>query len=108
LSYLADLEPHEIALLLMMYDRGIIGKSNYIAIEKVASKVKWQQIQGAFGIKDSLDKVARRLVKKLYLSDDGKSMAVLYLDKYGALYVEQYLKDNPAAISDLEAKLDRK
>lgn len=91
-----------------MYDRGIIGKSNYIPIQKVASKVKWQQIQGTFGIKDSLDKVARRLVKKMYLSDDGKSMAVLYLDKYGALYVNEYFKTNPTALTDLEAKLNQK
>ena len=103
-----DLEPHEIAFLLMMYNRGVIGKPNYIGIEKVASKVKWQQIQAAYGTRDSLDKVARRLVKKMLLSDDGKSMAVLYLDKYGALFVEEYLKVNPTALSDLESKLDQK
>jgi hypothetical protein len=92
----------------MMFNRGIIGKPNYIGIEKVASKVKWQQIQSAFGTKDSLDKVARKLVKRMLLSDDGKSMAVLYVDKYGAMFIEQYLKIHPTAVTDLEAKLAEK
>lgn len=104
---MADLEPYEIAVLLLMYDRGIIGKPGYTSIQIVRSKVRWQDIQSAFGIKHSFDKVARRLVKKMYLSDDGKSMAVLYLDKLGALYVKGYLQQYPTALKDLEAKLDK-
>lgn len=105
---MSDLEPHEIAVLLLMYDRGIIGKAGYTSLEMVRSKVKWQYIQSAFGIKGSFDRTARKLVKRMYLSDDGKSMAVLYLDKLGVLYVKGYLQQHPTALTDLEAKLNEK
>jgi hypothetical protein len=105
---MGDLEPYEIALLLLMHDRGIIGQPNYVSIQKVASKVKWQQVQSAYGIKDGLEKVARRLVKMKLLSDAGKSMEVLYVDQFGTLFVEGYLRTNPTAMADLEAKLNEK
>lgn len=105
---MADLRPHEIALLLIMYDRGIIGMPGYTSIERVRSKVKWQQIQAAYGIKNSLESVARHLVKRKLLSDDGKSLAVLYLDRLGTYFVTEYLAVNPRAFSDLEAKLNKK
>jgi hypothetical protein len=105
---MGDLEPYEIALLLLMHDRGIIDPSNYVSVQKVASKVNGQQVQSAYGIKDGLEKVARRLVKVKLLSDAGKSMDVLYVDKFGVLFVAGYLKTNPTAIADLEAKLNEK
>lgn len=100
-----NLEPHEIALLLLMYDRGIVGKAGYINIAHVASRIKWQKIQSTFGTKDSIDKAARKLVKKMYLSDDGKSMKVLYVDKIGVDFCKGYLATFPTAMQDLEAKL---
>lgn len=105
---MVDLQAHEIALMLMMYDKGIIGKSGYTGIEKVAGRIRWADIQRAYGIHDSIDSVARRLVKAKLLSDDGKSMAVLYLDKLGTNFCKQYLYENPTAFADLEAKLNQK
>ncbi|SMH72185.1 hypothetical protein [Candidatus Nitrosotalea okcheonensis] len=44
------------------------------------------------------------MVKRKLLSDDGKSMAVLYLDKF-SIDLIAYLDQNRNAISDLESKL---
>ncbi|GEM_PF-1150201 len=100
-----ELKPYEIALLLQMYNEGIIGKRGYTSIHKVRSKTRWQQIASAYNIKDSFDNVARYLVKRKLLSDDGKSLAVLYLDKLGVDFVLAYLKQNPSAFKDLEDKI---
>lgn len=102
---MADLEPYEIAFLLKMYDEGLIGKAKYKATQHVASKIKWQQIQRAFKVKKSFDSVARKLVKRRLLSDDGKSMQVLYLDKFGVYYVVEYLHIHPDAMKQLEEKI---
>ncbi|MGI0070328.1 MAG: hypothetical protein ACREAN_08760, partial [Nitrosopumilaceae archaeon] len=66
----------------------------------VRSVIKWQKIASAYHIKKSFDKIARGLVKKKLLSDDGKSMQVLYLDKLGADYVIGHLDENPNAMVD--------
>ena len=88
-----------------MYDRGIISKPNYKPIEKVRSIIKWQQIASAYHIKKKFERIARVLVNKKLLSDDGKSMQVLYLDKLGVDYVQAHLDENPNAMTDLEARL---
>lgn len=100
-----SLQDYEIAILLKMYDERIIGKSGYTSIQKVRSKIHWQKIATAYKIKKSFDDVTRRLVKRKLLSDDGKSMAVLYLDKFGVDFVIAYLDQNRNAFSDLESKL---
>lgn len=100
-----DLKPYEIAVLLEMYNEGIIGRRGYTSIQKVRSKVRWQQIASAYNIKDSFDNVARYLVRRKLLSDDGKSLAVLYLDKLGVDFIIAYLMQNPNAFKDLEDKI---
>jgi hypothetical protein len=100
-----SVQPHEISILLKMYDERIIGKAGYTSIQRVRSKIKWQQIAALFSTKESFDSVARRLVKRRLLSDDGKSLAVLYLDKLGVDFVIGYMQKNPNAIIDLETRL---
>lgn len=106
--YMATLEAYHIAILLQMYNEGIIGTRGYTSIQKVRSKIRWQQIASAYGTKDSFDSVARYLVKRRLLSDDGKSLAVLYLDKLGVDFVVAYIKQNPSAFRDLDEKVNRK
>ncbi|MFY3740458.1 MAG: hypothetical protein HMLIMOIP_000896 [Candidatus Nitrosomirales archaeon] len=90
-----------------MYDEHLIGKAGYKAIQHVRSKIKWDDVASAFKVKDSFDKVARKLVKRMLLSDDGKSMQVLYLDKLGVDFVVAYIGQNPNVFKDLEEKLNR-
>ena len=98
-----DLKPYEIAILLQMYDERIIGPSGYTNIKTVRSKINWRRISSYYGVKGSFDSIARRLVKKRLLSDDGKSMAVLFLAKFGVSFVVGYVKENPNAPRDLES-----
>ncbi len=93
---------YEIAILLKMYDKQIIGRPNYKAIEKVRSKINWRSIASAHKIRKGFDTVARSLVKRGFLSDDGKSMRVLYLDKLGVSFVVGYINQNPDAFKDLD------
>ncbi len=102
------MEPYEVAVLLQLYSEGIIGKSAYTSIQKVRSKIRWQQIASAYRIKASFDSVARRLVKRKLVSDDGKSLQVLYLDKLGVDFVIGYLEQYPNAFRDLENIMNRK
>jgi len=104
---MSDLEEYEIAILLQMYDKWIVGKENYTSIEKVSSKIKRQDIARAYRVKKKFKSVAHRLVNKLLLSDDGKSMDVLYLDKLGVDFVEMWLKSNPTSIKDLQGRIRR-
>jgi hypothetical protein len=95
------LEPYEIAVLLQMYDERVIGHAGYTSLQKVRNKVKWQKIASHYKIKESFDALARRLVKRRLLSDDGKSLEVLFLDKLGVSFVVGYLTENPNAMIDL-------
>jgi len=104
---MSDLEEYEIAILLQMYDKWIVGKENYTSIEKVSSKIKRQDIARAYRVKKKFKSVAHGLVNKLLLSDDGKSMDVLYLDKLGVDFVEMWLKSNPTSIKDLQGRIRR-
>lgn len=101
------LEPYEIAILLKMYDEQIIGKSGYKAIQQVRSKINWKGISAVYSIRKSFETIARRLVNKMLLSDDGKSMKVLYLDKLGVSFVVGHLKQNPNAFLNLERQIDQ-
>lgn len=100
------LENYEIAILLKMYDEKIIGKLGYTSIQKVRSKIHWERISSAYNVKKSFDMITRKLVKRKLLSDDGKSMEVLYLDKLGLDFVVAYMKENPGALKILETKLN--
>lgn len=102
---MADLEPYEIAILLKMYDGNLISKAGYKSTQIVSTKIKWRDIASAYRVKGRFESVARKLVKRMLLSDDGKSMQVLYLDKLGVDFVVAYLQQNPTAMKDLEEKL---
>jgi len=101
------LEDYEIAILLKMYDEQIIGMRGYLGLERVRSKIQWQNIARAYKTKKSFDSVTRKLVKRKLLSDDGKSMAVLCLDKLGVDFAVGYLDENPNAMKDLETKMTK-
>ena len=88
-----------------MYDEIIIGKKGYRSLERVRSKINWRGISSAYRVRKSFDSITRKLVNRKLLSDDGKSMAVLYLDKLGVDFVVSYLDENPNAFSDLESKI---
>ena len=98
-----DLKPHEITILLQMYNEQIIGPSGYTNIKTVRSKINWRKISSHYGVMGSFDSIARRLVKRRLLSDGGKSIAVLFLAKLGVSFVVGYVKGNPNAPRDLES-----
>lgn len=99
------LRDYEIAVLLRMYDAQIIGKSGYKAVQQVRRNINWSGIARAYSVRKGFDAVARKLVARMLLSDDGKSMKVLYLDKLGATFVVGYMKQNPDALAELDAKM---
>ena len=102
------LKPYEIALLLQMYNERIIGKAGYTSIQNVRSRIKWTRIASAYRLKSSFDSIARHLVKRKLLSDDGKSLQVLYLDKLGVDYIISYVEKYPNAQRELEQLLNKK
>ncbi len=97
---IGKMKDYEIAILLKMYDEGLIG-SSYKAIEKVKSKIQWKQIANKYQPTKTFEKISRKLVKRRLLTDQGKSMTVLSLDKFGVNFVRGHLKDNPLAMIDL-------
>ena len=97
-----SLKPHEIAILLQMYDERIIGPGGYTSLQTVRSKINWRRIASFYRVKESFDSIARRLLKKRLVSDDGKSLQVLFLDKLGVDFVFGYLDENPNVMKDLE------
>ena len=102
------LVPYEIAILIQMYNERIISKKGYISLQKVRSKINWQKIASFYRVKESFDAIVRRLVKRRLLSDEGKSLEVLFLDKLGVDFVVGYLHENPNAQKDLDEILSGK
>lgn len=78
--------PHEEEVLFAMYDNGLIG-TNYKAIEKVCSMIKWIQIARKYSIRKSCSRVLRRLASKGYVDLHGKAGNVASLTKFGVDYV---------------------
>ncbi len=79
------LEAYEEEVILAMYDHQII-RYDYLAAEKIASKIKWRDIADRYRVKKSFGKVMRHLANKGYVSDQGKSGAVYSLTDVGVLY----------------------
>lgn len=100
------MDDYEIAIILQAYNKGIIGMPNYVAIEKFSKIINWEKISSAYRIKKRFKSVAQKLVKRKLLSDDGKSMAVLYLDKIGVAYVIGIIESEPERISKISAKIE--
>ena len=100
------MDDYEIAILLQAYNKGIIGMQNYVAIEKFSKMINWKKISSAYRIKKGFKSVAQKLVKRKLLSDDGKSMAVLFLDKIGALYIVGLIENEPKIIEKISTKIE--
>ena len=100
------MDDYEIAILLQAYNKGIIGMRNYVAIEKFSKMINWKKISSAYRIKKGFKSVAQKLVKRKLLSDDGKSMAVLFLDKIGALYIVGLIENESELISKISSKIE--
>jgi len=80
-----SLEPYEEEVIIAMYDHQII-RYDYLAVEKIASKIKWREIVDRYRIKKSFGKVMRHLANKGYVFDQGKSGAVYSLTDLGVFY----------------------
>ena len=100
------MDDYEIAVLLQAYNKGIIGMRNYVAIEKFSKMINWKKISSTYRIKKGFKSVTQKLVKHKLLSDDGKSMAVLYLDKLGVSYVVGMIENELEHISKISSKIE--
>lgn len=87
-----SLEPYEDEIILAMYDHQII-RYDYLAVEKIASKIRWRELADKYKIKKSFGKVMRHLASKGYVSDQGKSGAVYSLTNLGVLYAIGKLRE---------------
>lgn len=96
---------YEIAVIQKAYDKGIIEMQKYVAIEKFAKIIDWQKISSKYGVKRGFKQIARKLVKRKLLSDDGKSMAVLYLTKLGIDYITGMIEDKSSRISKISTDI---
>ena len=97
---------YEIAVILHAYSKGIIGMPKYVAVEKFARMINWQKISSAYRVKKGFKSVAQKLVKRKLLSDDGKSMTVLYLDSLGVAYVVGMIENESEKISEISSKIE--
>lgn len=95
------MDDYEIAVILQAYNKGIIGMRNYVAIEKFSKIIDWKRISSVYRIKKRFKSVAQQLVRRKLLSDDGKSMAVLYLHKIGVAYIVGMIENEPERISEI-------
>lgn len=100
------MDDYEIAILLQAYNKGIIGMRNYVAIEKFSKMVNWTKISSAYRIKKGFKSVSQKLVKRKLLSDDGKSMAVLFLDKFGVSYIVGMIETEPKTIEKISSEIE--
>ncbi len=95
------MDDYEIAIILQAYNKGVIGMPRYVAIEKFSKVINWRKISSCYRIKKGFKSVAQKLVKRKLLSDDGKSMAVLYLDKFGVDYITSLIENESERISKI-------
>jgi len=100
------MDDYEIAIILQAYNKGIIGMPCYVAIEKFSKMINWRKISSAYRIKKGFRSVAQKLVKRKLLSDDGKSMAVLYLDKLGVSYITGIIENDQKHVSEILSKIE--
>lgn len=76
------LKDYEGEILIKMLEKEIMGM-NYTSTERVASKIKWNDIANKFKIKKSFQSVIRELINKRLITDHGKSGKVASLTKTG-------------------------
>lgn len=100
------MDDYEIAIVLQAYDKGIVGMPNYVSIEKFSKMINWRKISSVYRVKKGFKSVAQKLVKRKLLSDDGKSMAVLYLDKLGVVYITGMMENESERISKILSMIE--
>ena len=81
------LEQHEEEILVRMFEKELIGMK-YTSIERVASKIRWQEIAGKYRVKQSFQSAIRRLMNLQLVTDHGKSGKVASLTIAGVEYVK--------------------
>lgn len=90
------LDPFELEILVRMYDEGII-LTDYLPVEKAASKIGWTQLSASFHVKKGFKGVLKHLKSRGLVTDQGKSLEVVSLTKYGVVLArEELAKRNPA------------
>ena len=82
-----NMESYEDEVLIRMFDKDIIGM-NYKSVERVATKIKWNEIANKFRVKKSFQSVIRELVNMGLVTDHGKSGRVASLTQLGVAYVK--------------------
>lgn len=100
------MDDYEIAIVLQAYDKGIVGMPNYVSLEKFSKMINWRKISSVYRVKKGFKSVAQKLVKRKLLSDDGKSMAVLYLDKLGVVYITGMIENESERISKILSTIE--
>lgn len=80
------LKDYQEEVLFRMFNDKIIA-TDYCAIEKVASIIKWQDIAKKYKVRKSFPKVLRKLHSKGYVDFHGKSGDVASLSRIGVGYV---------------------
>ena len=84
------LDPFELEILVRMYDEGII-LTDYLPIERVASKIRWTQLSAAFKVKKGFKGILKHLKSRGLVTDQGKSLEVVSLTKYGVVLAREEL-----------------
>lgn len=90
----------EMAILLRMYQKGLVG-NKYRSMQDVRRSIGWVKIASHYRERKKFDAIARKLIKSGMLADAGKSAKVLSLSIAGLLRVREYLKANPDALDTL-------
>ena len=101
------MEPKDVetAILLRMYQCGLVA-GRYRSIQDVRRSIGWIKMASHYHVKKKFGALARSLVKKGMLTDDGKSMKVLSLTMRGTLHVKKYMAVNPRAVEWLNRVLE--
>lgn len=100
------MEDYEIAIVLQAYNKGIVGMAHYVSIEKFSKMINWRKISSEYRVKKGFKSVSQKLVKRKLLSDDGKSMAVLFVQKLGVSYILSLIENDSDHISKILAKIE--
>lgn len=95
--FVDGLGPFELEILVRMYDEGII-QTDYLPIQRAASKIRWTQLAASFQVKKGFKGVLKHLKSRGLVTDQGKSLEVVSLTKYGVILAREELsKRSPAS-----------
>lgn len=86
------LESYEEEVLIRMYNEGLIRHA-YKSIQRIRSKVRWDEIAERYRVTRSFEGVIRHLARKGYIDLHGKRGDVASLSSIGVSYVWAKLKE---------------